>query len=285
MFSRVWLINLFLTIFIIFFGIKAYGVWSERERVPSETRPVRKPLPLPGKNIVINNMPPESDYEVIVSNNPFMPDRGKPAEGKQHPGKKVTPKIDKKLLRRLNAALRRTVVYGVIIAGEYKKALVTTVESRPTRGRKRKRIPAPKRRARWVKVGDSLGEFTVDDIRKGSVLLAAAGNQYRVFLYDREKPKRRVPVKGKENPTVVSLGSKTATIPEVAKATPKRVSQGQTFPKEIPKSKVSKQRQPPKRIVRATKSPSNKVNPDRLDGPPKSAGPTKSKNPFESHGN
>ena len=269
MFSRVWQINLFLTIFIIFFGIKAYGVWAEQEeRIPSETRPVRKPLPLSEKNVVIGNMPPESDYEVVVSNNPFMPDRGNSAEGKQQPEKRTKPKIDKKLLMRLNAALRRTVLYGVIIAGEYKKALVTSVESGPTGRRKPQRTRAPKRRARWVKVGDSLGEFTVDDIRDGSVLLAAAGNQYQVFLYDKEKPKRRVPVKGKENPTVVSLGSKTAIISEVAKATPKKeipkpkVSKQKQPPKRIVKTKVSKQRQPPKRIVRDKKG--------RLDGPPQS---------------
>ncbi len=253
MFSRVWLINLFLAIFTIFFGIKAFGIWSERERIPSETRPVRKPLSLPGKNVVIRNMPPESDYEVVVSNNPFMPDRGKSDQGKKQPEKKAKPKIDKKLLMRLNAALRRTVVYGVIIAGEYKKALVASVESGRPRGRKPQRTPAPRRRAKWVKVGDSLGEFTVDDIRDGSVLLAAAGNQYQVFLYDKEKHKRRVPVKSKDSPTVVSLGSKTAIIPEVAKATPK---------KEIPKPKVSKQKQPPKRIVKAKKSPSKKASPD-----------------------
>jgi len=253
MFSRVWLINLFLTIFIIFFGMKAYGVWSERERIPSETRPVRKPLPLPGKNIVINNMPPESDYEVVVSNNPFMPDRGVSKQEKETPTKITKPKIDKKLLMRLNAALRRTVVYGVIISGEYKKALVTSVESGPAGRRKSQRAPVPQRRARWVKVGDSLGEFRVDEIREGSVLLAAAGNQYQVFLYDREKPKRRVLVKNKENPTVVSLGSKTAIIPEVAKATPK---------KEIPKPKISKPKQPPERIFKTKKSPSRKANPD-----------------------
>ena len=100
-----------------------------------------------------------------------------------------------------------------------------------------------------------MGEFTVDDIRDGSVLLAAAGNQYQVFLYDKEKPKRRVPVKSKKSPTVVSLGSKTAIIPEAEKATPK---------KEIPKPKVSKQKQPPKRIVnvKAKKSPSKKASPN-----------------------
>jgi hypothetical protein len=253
MFSRVWLINLFLAIFTIFFGIKAFGIWSERKKIPSETRLVRKPLSLSEKNVVINNMPPESDYEVVVSNDPFMPDRGISDQGKKQPEKKAKSEIDKKLLMRLNAALRRTVVYGVIIAGEYKKALVTSVESRPRSGRKPKRTPAPRRRARWVKVGDSLGEFTVDDIRDGSVLLAAAGNQYQVFVYDKEKPKRRVPVKGKKSPTVVSLGSKTAIIPEVAKATPK---------KEIPKPKVSKQKQPPKRILKAKKSPSRKATLD-----------------------
>jgi hypothetical protein len=253
MFSRVWLINLFFAIFTIFFGIKAFGVWSERERIPSETRPVRMPLPLSEKNVVISNMPPESDYEVVVSNNPFMPDRGVSKQEKETPKKITKPKVDKKLLMRLNAALRRTVVYGVIIAGDYKKALVAGVESGPTRRRKPKRTPAPRRRARWVKVGDSLGEFTVDDIRDGSVLLAAAGNKYQVFLYDKEKPKRRVPVKNKKSPTVVSLGSKTAIISEVAKATPK---------KEIPKPKVSKQKQPPKRIVKAKKSPSKKANLD-----------------------
>lgn len=253
MFSRIWLINLFLAIFTIFFGIKTFGIWSERERIPSETRPVRKSLPLSEKNVVINNMPPESDYEIVVSNNPFMPDRGISEQDKKQPEKKAKPKIDKKLLMRLNAALRRTVVYGVIIAGDYKKALVASAETRPRSRRKSQRSPAPRRRARWVKVGDSLGEFTVDDIRDGSVLLAAAGNQYQVFLYDKEKPKRRVPVKSKENPTVVSLGSKTAIIPEVAKATPK---------KEMPKPKVSKQKQPPKRIVKAKKSSSNKAGPD-----------------------
>ena len=247
MFSKIWLINLFLAISTVFFGIKAYRVWSEREKAPSEIRPIRKPLPLPEKKIVMRNVPPESDYEVIVSSNPFRPDRAKLKHKQEKPEKKPEPKVDKKLLMRLKAALRQTVVYGVIITGEYKKALVTSVQGRPTKRGGRQRGPTSKRRARWIKVGDTLGEFKVDDIREGSVLLAAAGNQYQVFLYDKEKPKRRVKTKKQAKPTVVSVG---ASIKGRVKVDSSTAEKGASRPE------VSKRKQTPKPVAKTKKAPS-----------------------------
>lgn len=271
--SRIWLINFVLAVVVIFFGIRAYGVWSEGEKGFSEIRAIKRPLSQTEKRITKRSMPPESDYEVIVGNNLFWVDRSEYIQGKQETKSAAKPKVDKKLLMRLEAALRRIVVYGVIIADGLGRALISNPNlqtgrktmipgpgGRSTRLTKTGQKPGPsplltqppKRRTKWIKVGDTLGEFKVNDIREGSVLLTAAGNEYQIFLYDKEKPKKRIPVKRKERPTVVSLGTKTKGGPEVVKTTPK---------KEIPRPKVSKKKQPPKRIVKARKSPSNKIKP------------------------
>lgn len=249
MISRIWLANIILAVFTVFFGMKAYGVWSQREQGFSEMHPIKRPLPRPEKEIVKRNIPPESDYEVVVSSNLFRPDRSKLGQGKSESKAESVLKVDYALLKRLEATLRRIIVYGVIISKDYKKALVTNVQSSHNKGSRRQRRQPIIKRTKWIKVGDTLGEFKVNDIREASVLLAAAGNQYQVFLYDEDRPKRRVAVERKESPTVVSLGARIKGSSEVVRTTPEM---------RVPKPKVSKEKEPPKPRVKIKKSPSKK---------------------------
>jgi hypothetical protein len=206
MISKIWVVNLVLLFGAIYCAIKAYGLWSGKEEVPREIPPAKEAFSPPKGKITGKAMPPESDYVVIVKNNLFRPERSEPEPGNPE----TTPKtynIDReKLLRRLEAALKNVVFYGVIIADGDKKALVTGIEG----GRRvRTRLPGKgqvTKEPKWVTKGDTLGEFEVKEIDEGGILLIAQGNEFKVLLYDRKRPKTRAPVKADVRPTVIIAG-------------------------------------------------------------------------------
>ena len=205
MFSRIWLINLVLAVGVIFFGLKAYGVWYEEDKRPSEIGPIKKPLPWPEKKVAKISVLPESDYEVVVSNNLFSVERseGKPQEQKKKLGTKS--KADKRLSKLLELAYKQTNLYGVIMVDNHKEALIGEV---PAGGRK----GVGERGIKRVKEGDTVGRFKVKEIEKTSVLLTAGGREWRVSLFDRDKPKKRVPIKKATGPIVAGAGSKSKAV-------------------------------------------------------------------------
>lgn len=222
MFSRLWLINLVLAAGVIFFGLKAYEVWSEEDKRPSETGPINKPLPLPGKKVAKLSVPPESGYEVVVSNNLFSVERSELKPQIQGEKPKTVPKSDERELMMLERAFKLIDLYGVIIANDYKAAFITEISvggptggsaKRPTRAFARVNKQGVKR----VKEGDTVGRFKVKEIEKTSVLLTAGGREWQVSLFDKDKPKRRVAIKKATGPVVVGAGSKDKAVrkPEV----------------------------------------------------------------------
>jgi len=42
MFSKLWLMNFIMAVFVILFGIKTYNVWVEKDKAVSETQPIQK---------------------------------------------------------------------------------------------------------------------------------------------------------------------------------------------------------------------------------------------------
>ena len=199
MFSKIWFINLFLAVFAIFFGLKAYGVWSEGEKSSSEVRPIEKPSSRTKKRIVKKRMPPESDYSVVVERTLFSPERALPDLQEGEP--------EAEEIKDLKVSGKRFFLYGVIIMDDYKAALITNPEVKPG-----------KKKQKWVMVGDSVGGFRVAGIKKDMIILAEGAREHEILLYDKDKPKSRAPVRKKAKPTVVSTAPKKSALqPKVSK--------------------------------------------------------------------
>ena len=192
MFSKIWLINLFLAVFAISFGLKAYGVWSEGEKGSSGVRPIEKSLSLSKKRIVTKRMPPESAYSVVVERTLFSPERALPDLQEEE------PEVEE--VKDLKVSGKKFFLYGVIIMDDYKAALITNPEIKPG-----------KKRQKWVMVGDAVGDFMVAGIKKDMIILAEGVREHKIFLYDKDKPKAGVPVSKKAKPTVVSTAPKKST--------------------------------------------------------------------------
>ena len=228
--SKIWLINLVLMSVVIFFGIKAYEVWPKGKKLSPETVAVKKPLPWVGKKIAKRSTPPESDYGIVVSSNLFSNDRSErlPQQEKSAT-KKDKPKVPKSLLDLLEWAQKHTNLYGVIIVDNHKEAFIGEV---PDHTGKR----VGERGVKRAKVGDTVGRFKVKEINDTNVLLSAWGHEWRISMFDKDKPKKRAQVKKDDGPIVIVGGAKTESILKEAKVVEKRrtpkpaVSKGETSP-------------------------------------------------------
>ena len=193
------MINLVLAVFAVFFGLKAYGVWSEGEKSFSEAPLIEKPSSRPKKRIVQKRMPPESDYSVVVERTLFSPERLSPDLQEEEPAAEE--------IKDLKVSGKKVFLYGVILTDDYKAALITNPEVKPG-----------KKKQKWVMVGDSVGDFRVAGIKKDMIILAEGAREYEILLYDKDKPKRGAPVRKKAKPTVVSTAlKKSAPRPKVSK--------------------------------------------------------------------
>jgi len=228
---KIWLVNGILAAIAAFFSVRAFEVWGDGVKSLPEVRAVgrldAKPKPLAGKEPFGKAVLPESAYETVVSKNLFSPDRKafQTEDAGQEDGDDWENSTEgKNLLERL----KEITLYGVVITDDSKAALVAThaapqatpapfpqramARSVPTgafsarsaavrASRPGLRATGPaageKNRTEWVRVGDSLKDFTVADILPERVLLKAGARELDLFLYDKEKPKPRTPVKKK----------------------------------------------------------------------------------------
>jgi hypothetical protein len=263
MLSKIWLTNLFLGVFVVFFGIRAYGVWSEGAKgPPPKISALQRLSPLPEKERPKVRIPPESDYEIVVTDNVLWWDRVELKDKKQEAKSEAKPEVEDRRLQRLKAEARKINLYGVIITGDKKKALITNVvEASPGRvkGRDPKK-PTFGRQTKWVKIGDAIGEFKVKEIHNGRVKLTSSGQEFQISLYDKSKSHKRGAVKKKVGPVVVTAGSRVGTIKDLVGQ-----KQKESIPKpkeSSPKPNVLKKVQQPKSKGKAGKLPEKKLKRD-----------------------
>jgi len=195
-FSRIWAINILLAVFVVFFGIMSFDVWSQGDVTIPEMQTGKSPeKPTSGKGVMERTMPPESTYGIVAEKNLFAANRSEviPDKLKQEGPLKISEK--------------QIFLYGVIVMGDRKEALI----SNPDPGSVAGKAPA---KNKWVKVGDALGNFSVADIQKERIILADGANRHEILLYDKNKPARQVVAEAKSAaPTVVATG---ATAPAAA---------------------------------------------------------------------
>jgi hypothetical protein len=190
-FSKIWLINVVLAVFIVFFGMMSFDVWLKGDETIPETRSGKSPeKPLQGKGIIERAMPPDSAFGIVVEKNLFSSNRTESIPEKQKPGP-------------LTISENMIFLYGVIVTGDRKQALISNPESGPEAGKSRAKD-------KWIKVGDTFGNFSVADIQKDRIILTDGVNRHEILLYDKNKPARQVIVAEKSAaPTVVATGSTT----------------------------------------------------------------------------
>jgi hypothetical protein len=199
-FSKIWLINILMAAFVVFFGIMSFDVWSKGDETIPEIQTGKSPeKPPPGKRIMERTMTPESTYGIVADKNLFSSNRSEsipvPVELKPGP-----LKISEKMI----------FLYGVV-TGDRKQALISNPEFGPEAGKSRAKD-------KWVKVGDTLGNFSVADIRKDRIILTEGASTHEILLYDKNKPARQtIVVEKSAAPAVVSTGS---TAPTAAAAKP-----------------------------------------------------------------
>ena len=222
----------------MFFGLKAYEVWSGEKTRPSQTGSLKTPPPWPEKKVAKRSVPPESDYGVIVSSNLFSDSRSETEpQGQRKKQPAAKHKADGRVLQILEWSYKNTNLYGVIIVDDHREAFIGEVPAGTGTG-------VGERGVKRAKVGDTVGRFKVKEINDTSVLLTARGHEWRISMFDKDKPKKRARVKKDDGPIVIVGGSKMKSVLTEAKAvkkgpTPKpAVSKKETSPKPQDKKKT-----------------------------------------------
>ena len=229
MLSRVWLTNLVLAVITIFCGIKAFEVWTKWDQAPQEIETTaRKQKSRPGKSLskTKGNMPPESTYKHVVDKDLFRAERDEfiPEEPKSET--EVKP-VDKREAKKIEAFLKKTTLYGVVIVDQFRAALISYPGLKAGQGS-----------SKWVRVGDEIGELKLKEIKEEKITLSQGPGDYEILLYDKDQPKKRAVVsKSKSGPTVVVSSSKAKGKPAVVSPRSKKTN--------VPGVEKAKQEKPP----------------------------------------
>ncbi|RPH52033.1 MAG: hypothetical protein EHM85_04320 [Desulfobacteraceae bacterium] len=187
-FSKTWLINITIAVFVVFFGIMSFNVWFKGDEMIPEIQAGKSPeKSQSGKKIIERAMTPEPTYEIVAGKNLFSSSRSESLPAELKPGP-------------LNISEKMIFLYGVVLTGERKQALITNPESGPAAGQSRAK-------EKWVKVGDTMGNLSVAEIRKDRIILTDGANKHEILLYDKNKPARQIIVAEKAaSPAVVATG-------------------------------------------------------------------------------
>jgi hypothetical protein len=233
MFSKLWLINVILFFLFAFLALKAYGVWFHENtgekgpKIPIKSvQASQKPLAaLPDRKI-----PPETAYDDLINLNLFHPDRTETVLVAPKPDAKAR-KLSAKEKQNIDQYFSALTLYGLVITHDSAEALVSypvlksALQSRKSAIPKNRRRNVPRISAKenkWVKVGDTLGDFKVESIQPDRVVLKTGETSYDLLLYDKEKPKKREVAKAESGPNIVGAPAapKTAVPNENKKTKP-----------------------------------------------------------------
>jgi type II secretory pathway component PulC len=208
-----WIINLLLFCLVVFSANEAYRAWTEPLEIPlPPAKPGEMKATVPYTRTARHTGSfPQGHYEGIVTKNLFSPERQQPED---KPIDTAIEKAEKKVIPNI-------LLYGVVITGEDRKALLTN----PERG-------TDQRRFTWASAGEVLGGYEVVEIGAEKVFLQKDGKRYEVGLYT-EKARRGQPPALKPNVVVQQTQpvkkepvrkepAKTGSLPPPSKLTEKK---------------------------------------------------------------
>jgi len=216
MISRIWMINGVLAVILAVCWINIWDIWQTDTAMPPATASGENGNPSrPFTAEPENTISAAAAYHSVVDSNLFSPDRTGPlAEtGKTEPESESEPVAEE-----VRISGEKVMLYGVVLFGGYKSALINNPENQP------KGV-----QHRWVKEGDSIANLKVREIHQDQVILADSEGSYRVMLYDPEKVRNASAVPKKSDssqPKVVSVGE----APAAPKASVSSTGQSKTTP-------------------------------------------------------
>ena len=189
-FSRIWIINILLAGFVVFFGVMSFEVWSKGdERIPEMLAGKSPQKALPAKAIAERTVPPDATFAIVAEKNLFSASRSE-----------IIPEKKKKQEGPLKISEKQIFLYGIMVVGNTKKALISNPDPGPNAGKKSVKD-------KWVTLGDTIGTFKVTDIQKDRLILADDANKHEILLFDKSKPARQAAAVAKPaTPTVVTSG-------------------------------------------------------------------------------
>ena len=228
MLSRIWLINVILALLAAFLGFKAFGVWVQGNKglnIPDMGGKPAQEAPRPAVALHERKIRSESEYDVLVTQNLLAPERKEIFPEAAKPDKK-SKKLSTVEQKNTQQYFKSLTLYGLVITNDSAEALVSHPVAKPVPKGKKATIPKNRRRnikrltvnqTKWVKAGDTLGDFKVVSIKPDRVVLKAGDKSYDLLLYDKDNLKKRAAPKPKTGPNVVGLSVKPKTGSKVAK--------------------------------------------------------------------
>jgi len=164
-----------------------WQTWNSEVKMLPKKNSVEKdsgPVNLPSKRAV--RIPPESKFNSVTENNLFSSERGQVLAGEEA----------ETVFEEVKISGRKIVLFGVIIADDYKIALINNPDRR-----------SADKKSRWVKEGERLGNLEITHIDQQEISLNDGNNNYKISLYDPDKAKKKASgYQESEQPKVVSVG-------------------------------------------------------------------------------
>jgi hypothetical protein len=207
---KIWLINIVLAAGFVFAAANAWDSWKAQ---PPEFQPPgavkKKPAGRPRADLTKPRLGDESEYELVVVQNLFSPDRKeyipeKPPEEQIDEDESEPEIVEKPLV----ISGEKVVLYGVVISDDLKTAMINN--------------PGGKlgdKKYLWIAEGQDLANLAVREIHAREVILEGDGEKYQVLLSEKKKEPKTRSTKaagrsGDSGPTVISGGaiSKTETV-------------------------------------------------------------------------
>ena len=186
--GRIWFVNILLAGMLVFCGISIRNVWQkDLQRISATRAQDARELKTVSTDIE-DPLLRDKAYRLIVNKNLFLPDRKvvTPETGPEEPLVQETVKISGE----------KIVLYGVIITGDMKTALINNPGGKLGGDKKNK----------WVQEGQALANLRVMAIHPEEILLSDGNQRYHVLLTknkdrgsDRQRPRQ-------SGPSVVSGG-------------------------------------------------------------------------------
>lgn len=187
---RIWLLNIVMAGLLAFVGASIWDVWHmDLKEVSNPAAGGSKAGP-PEAGKAEKALHDERKYELLVAQNLFSPKREEyippeEPEAEKEP-KKKTVKISGE----------GVVLYGVIITGEEKTALINN--------------PGGKlgdEKYQWIREGQTLANLKVEEIKPKEIILNDGSEKYQILLSEKKRRGGQPKKDKKSGPTVVSGGS------------------------------------------------------------------------------
>jgi hypothetical protein len=179
-----WIICILLAAAAIFFGYQTVEIWSgndSNDRLGVKKAVQKTPQRQAVRSVVQRRSPRYRVYEVIAQKDLFSSDRREKLPEK--PPKKAPVKAAQSLDKRF-------ALFGIVIDGGEKKALVANLDNKSAR----------EKPYICVKVGDKMGNLNVSEIQPEQIIITHGDRTHTIRLSDHNESQRRVRGRKKKKP-------------------------------------------------------------------------------------